>query len=222
MNLCLFDLDDTLLPLDSDKAWCDFVVQMGWVQPQVFAARAQAFYEQYLAKCLDVHAYIDFVTQPLRERSAAELEEAHQRFMAAVIQPALRPRALGLVKQHLEQGDHIALVTATNAFVTRPIAQALGIEALLAVELERDSSGRYTGRIEGIPSYREGKVQRVEQWIAQRGWNWPQFDRVSVYSDSANDLPLLEKATHPVATNPTPELEAIARSRGWSILKLFE
>ncbi len=221
MNLCLFDLDDTLLPLDSDKAWCDFVVDLGWVDAVEFRRRSEDFYAQYKAKNLDVHAYIAFVTEPLRQRSEFELARAHERFMDAVIRPHLRTAALELVRSHLEQGDEAALVTATNEFVTAPIAQALGLSHLLAVRLERAADGRFTGRIDGVPTYREGKVTRVEQWLADRGRDWGEFTRVTVYSDSANDLPLLEKATHPVATNPTPELEAIALARGWKTLKLF-
>ncbi len=221
MNLCLFDLDDTLLPLDSDRAWCDFVVTLGWVDGPVFQQRSEFFYAQYKAKCLDVHAYIDFVTEPLRARSIDELQAAHARFMAEVINPQVRQTALDLVRLHQEQGDDIALVTATNEFVTAPIARALGLDHLLAVRLERAPDGRLTGRIDGVPTYREGKVTRVGQWLAERGRHWAQFERVTVYSDSANDLPLLEKATHPVATNPTPELEAIALARGWKTLKLF-
>jgi HAD superfamily hydrolase (TIGR01490 family) len=221
LNLCLFDLDDTLLPLDSDKAWCDFVVALGWVDGPAFQQQSEAFYAQYKAKCLDVHAYIAFVTEPLRARSSDELQAAHARFMAEVINPQVRPAALDLVRLHQEQGDDVALVTATNDFVTGPIAKALGVDHLLAVRLERASDGSLTGRIEGVPTYREGKVTRVGQWLAARGRHWAEFERVTVYSDSANDLPLLEKATHPVATNPTPELEAIALARGWKTLKLF-
>jgi HAD superfamily hydrolase (TIGR01490 family) len=219
--LCLFDLDDTLLPLDSDKAWCDFVVELSWVDGPSFRARSEEFYAQYKAKQLDVHAYIAFVVEPLRQRSAYELAQAHERFMAEVITPQLRPAALDLVRQHQSQGDAIALVTATNEFVTAPIARALGIEELLAVQLERSAEGVFTGRIHGTPTYREGKVLRVEQWLHARGQRWTQFGKISVYSDSANDLPLLERATHPVATNPTEELQAIAQARGWPTLKLF-
>jgi HAD superfamily hydrolase (TIGR01490 family) len=222
MNLCLFDLDDTLLPLDSDHAWGEFLVHKGWVDPIAFKQGNDAFFAQYQAGTLDIHAYIAFVTEPLRRRSAAVLAAAHKEFMQQVINPQLRPSALALVAEHQEQGDKVALVTATNEFVTAPIAQALGIDTLIAVQLQRDASGTITGLIEGVPSYRDGKVTRVAQWLADQGQHWQSFERVSVYSDSANDLPLLERATHPVATNPSTSLRALAQARGWPILNLFE
>ena len=220
--LCLFDLDDTLLPLDSDHAWGEFVVRLGWVDALAFKRRNDAFYAQYKAGELDIHEYIAFATEPLRERTPAELDAAHARFMAEVIEPELRPAALELVRAHQASGDRVALVTATNDFITAPIARALGIEPLLAVRLERDAGGTITGRIAGTPSFREGKVQRVNEWLHELGAGWAGFERISVYSDSVNDLPLLERASDPVATNPSPALEAIARTRGWRILNLFE
>jgi HAD superfamily hydrolase (TIGR01490 family) len=138
-----------------------------------------------------------------------------------VIRPRLHRQAQELVREHQQQGDLVALVTATNEFVTAPIAQAFGIADLIAVRLERGPGGTITGRIAGVPSYREGKVIRVEQWLGERGARWDDFERISVYSDSTNDLPLLERATHPVATNPSPALERLARERGWRILNLF-
>jgi HAD superfamily hydrolase (TIGR01490 family) len=221
MDLCLFDLDHTLLPLDSDHAWGEFVIRLGWVDAEAQREANDAFYAAYLDGTLDVPAYIDFATRPWRERPAAEQAAAHALFMREVIEPALRPEALALVERHRVQGDLIAIVTATNEFITRPIARAFGVEALIAVELERDAAGAVTGRIQGLPSFREGKTTRVAQWLTGLGHDLRDFARVSVYSDSPNDLPLLELATHPVATNPSPALEAIARERGWPILKLF-
>ena len=221
-DLCLFDLDDTLLPIDSDHAWGEFVTKLGWVDATEFARRNDAFYAQYKAGQLDIHEYIAFATEPLRERSAAETTAAHRRFMAEVIVPNLHPAALELVRSHRERGDQIALVTATNDFITAPIAQAFGIGALIAVRLERGSGGTITGRIDGTPSYREGKVQRVAQWLNESGTDWAGFGRISVYSDSVNDLALLERATDPVATNPSAALEAIALERGWRVLRLFK
>jgi len=142
--------------------------------------------------------------------------------MREVVMPAVRPEALELVRDHQARGDWIALVTATNDFVTGPIARAFGIADLIAVRLERAAGGTITGRIAGTPSFRQGKVTRVEEWLAEGGCAWRDFDRISVYSDSVNDLPLLERATEPVATNPSQALEAIARKRGWRILNLFE
>ncbi len=221
-NLCLFDLDETLLPIDSDHAWGEFIVRAGWVDAIAFARGNDAFYAQYREGRLDIHEYVAFATGPLRSRLAEELAAAHRQFMAEVIGPALRPAALALVREHHVRGDRIALVTATNDFVTAPIAAALGIADLLAVRLERDAGGSITGRIDGTPSYREGKVVRVQEWLAAEGRSWGDFERVSVYSDSVNDLPLLELATDPVATNPTPALREVAETRGWRVLQLFD
>jgi len=221
-NLCLFDLDDTLLPFDSDHAWGEFVIAQGWVDVAAFRRGNDAFYAQYQAGQLDIHAYIAFATEPLRSRSAQTLAAAHARFMREVILPGMRPAALNLVQAHKAQGDLVALVTATNDFVTAPIARAFGIAELLAVRLARSPGGTITGCIDGAPSYRDGKVVRVHEWLAARGEALDAFERISVYSDSVNDLPLLELATDPVATNPTPALAEIARERGWRILQLFE
>lgn len=220
--LTLFDLDETLIPLDSDHAWGEFVTRLGWVDPVEFGRRNDAFYEQYKAGQLDIHAYVAFSTEPLQTRPAAQTAAAQRLFMAEVIAPRLLPAALALVREHQARGDLVALVTATNDFVTTPIAEAFGIADLLAVRLERAAGGTITGRIDGTPSYREGKVARVEEWLAARGKGWSDFGRISVYSDSLNDLPLLERATHPVATNPSPGLRQVAESRGWRILQLFD
>ena len=221
-DLCLFDLDDTLLPLDSDHAWGEFMVRLGWVDAVEFKRRNDAFYAQYKVGALDIHAYIEFATEPLRARGPQAAAQAHAQFMQEVITPNLRPAALRLVRSHQARGDLLALVTATNDFITAPIAQALGISELIAVRLERGPGGTITGRIDGTPSYREGKVQRVQEWRAGRACSWQSFERISVYSDSVNDLALLECATDAVATNPTPALEAVATERGWRVLKLFE
>ena len=221
-GLCLFDLDDTLLPLDSDHAWGEFVVRLGWVDEADFRRRNDAFYADYKVGRLDIHAYIDFATTPLRAKSPDEAQAAHARFMREVIAPQLRPAALALVREHQERGDLCALVTATNDFITAPIAHAFGIADLIAVRLDRGPGGTITGRIDGTPSYREGKVTRVAEWLAGQGHGWGDFERISVYSDSLNDLPLLERASDPVATNPSAALESLARERGWRILRLFE
>jgi HAD superfamily hydrolase (TIGR01490 family) len=221
VNLCLFDLDHTLLPIDSDHAWGDFMVALGWVDAQSFRAGNDAFYAQYLAGRLDIDAYIAFATAPLRGRSADERRAGHARFMREVVAPKLLPAARALVESHRRQGDRLALVTSTNDFITAPIAAAFAIETLIATRLELDATGAPTGRIAGVPAFREGKVARVGQWLATDGGDWRDFERISVYSDSLNDLALLERATDPVATNPSPELAAIAAERGWRILNLF-
>lgn len=222
MKLALFDLDGTLLPVDSDHAFGEFMVAIGWADGDAWRARNDAFYAQYQAGRLDLDAYVDFATSVWRSRPPAEAQAAHRRFMDEVIRPNLWPAARDLVQQHLDAGDLVAVVTATNEFVTRPIASAFGVEHLLAVELARDDNGRATGRVRGVPTYRDGKVTRVEAWLASRGKGWGDFEEVLFYSDSTNDLPLLERVSTPIATNPTPALEAIARERGWRILKLFD
>ena len=220
-NLCLFDLDHTLIPLDSDHAWGEFMIRRGWVDEAEFRRTNDAFYADYQAGRLDIRAYVAFTTAPVCARWPDGAAAAHADFMREVIRPQMHEPALALVREHQQRGDSVALVTATNDFVTAPIAEAFGIADLIAVKLARGQGGTITGRIDGVPSYREGKVTRVEEWLAAQGAHWRDFERISVYSDSPNDLPLLERATDPVATNPSPELEAIARQRGWRILNLF-
>lgn len=220
--LTLFDLDHTLLPIDSDHAWGEFMIRLGWVDPEVHRQGNDAFFRQYQAGTLDIAAYVEFTTRAFRDRPAAEAAAAQRQFMEEVVTPALRPAARELIESHRGAGDLIAIVTATNEFVTAPIAAAFGVPHLLAVELERDDAGTITGRIRGVPTFREGKVVRAGQWLAGLGRSWSDFDRVHVYSDSPNDLPLLEVATHPVATNPSPALAGLARERGWRILELFD
>lgn len=221
MRLTLFDLDGTLLATDSDHAFGEFMVRLGWVDAQAFRTRNDQFYAQYQAERLDIHAYIEFCTAPWRGRSTAELDAASRRFTDEVVLPALHDSARALVREHQQAGDRIAIVTATNEFVTRPIAAQFGVTELIATELQRDAAGRYSGAIRGVPAFREGKVERVRQWLAAQGCTWGSFERITFYSDSTNDLPLLEHVSHPVATNPAPALARIAAERGWPIIKLF-
>ena len=221
-NLTLFDLDGTLIAGDSDHSFGEFMVAVGWADGEAWRRRNDEFYATYVAGALDVHAYVDFATSVWRGRTAQEQAAIHARFMRDVIDPMLTPQARALVRRHQDDGDLVAIVTATNEFVTRPIATAFGVPELLAIELERDAAGAVTGAIRGVPTYQHGKVTRVEQWLAAQGAGWDDFDRISVYSDSINDLPLLERATDPVATNPSAALEAVAAERGWRLLRLFE
>jgi HAD superfamily hydrolase (TIGR01490 family) len=222
LKLALFDLDHTLLPLDSDYAWGQFTVFLGWRDAESHTRANDAFYEQYKAGTLDIAEYIRFATSALREQGMVKANASHARFMNEVIRPAIKPAALDLVKRHQAAGDEVIIITATNEFVTRPIAEAFGVKALMAVDLARDASGEPTGEIAGTPSFREGKVARVEQWLVARGLSWADVTHSSFYSDSINDLPLLEKVHEPVATNPDARLQAIAAERGWRILNLFE
>jgi len=221
MNLALFDLDGTLIPKDSDHAFGEFTVKLGWADAQDFGRRNDAFYDDYVAGRLDIDEYVDFATASWRDRTPAELARASERFLDLVVRPMLHPAALALVQRHHDAGDLVAVVTATNDFVTRPIARLFGVDELIATDLERDAEGRVTGRIAGVPSFREGKVTRVQQWLATRGQDLENFERTVFYSDSTNDLPLLERVSEPVATNPGPVLERIAHERGWPVLKLF-
>lgn len=221
MKLALFDLDHTLLPLDSDQSWGEFTLSLGWVDPDTFQAKNNGFYADYLAGCLDIHAYVRFSTAAVREKGPAAAAAAHDLFMERVIRPAILPAALDLVEQHRRRGDRLVMVTATNEFVTRPIAEAFGMDVLLAVELERDGHGHFTGEIAGVPSLREGKVTRVQQWLAGQGTSLADV-QATFYSDSLNDLPLLEQVQHPVVTNGSAALRQTALERGWRILDLFE
>jgi HAD superfamily hydrolase (TIGR01490 family) len=224
LKLALFDLDHTLLTIDSDYAWGDFTTRIGWTDPEAFKRRNDEFYAHYKAGTLDIHDYVRFATDAVRERGPAAAAEAHAMFMRDVVQPAITPAARALVEQHRAQGDTLMIVTATNEFVTRPIAEAFGVTELIAVELERttpaDGQPWITGEIKGVPSAREGKVTRMEQWLAERRLSWSDVD-CTFYSDSRNDIPLLEKVDHPVATNPDDTLRSLAASRGWRILDLF-
>ena len=219
-SICLFDLDHTLLPLDSDHAWGQYTTRMGWTDAEKFAQRNDAFYRQYQQGELDIHAYVQFATQAARDHGLEASHLAHQSFMREVIVPAIHPQATALVERHRALGDRLLIVTATNEFVTAPIAQAFGIDTLIAVQLERDRNGELTGRIAGTPSFGPGKVVRLQQWLDEQGLTWEGI-RSTFYSDSINDLPLLEKVNHPVATNPDARLRAVAQQRGWPILELF-
>jgi HAD superfamily hydrolase (TIGR01490 family) len=219
-RITFFDLDHTLLPIDSDYAWGEFSQAIGWTDPVEFKRRNDEYFQHYLAGTLDVHDYVRFAVEAMRVRGEAAYRDAHAKFMRDVINPAIRPQALDLVRQHQRADAHVLIVTATNELVTRPIAQALGVDELIAVELERGADGWITGAIAGTPSMREGKVVRVNAWLAARGLDWLDVE-TTFYSDSTNDLPLLERVDHPVATNPGAALRTIARERGWRILDLF-
>ena len=221
MKLALFDLDGTLIPGDSDHAFGDYMVALGWVDGPEHRRRNDAFYRQYQAGTLDIDAYIDFTTAAWRQRSPAEQARASAGFMRDVMANQLQAPALALLDAHRAAGDVVAIVTATNEFITRPIADAFGVPHLIAVQLQRDGNGAATGRVLGVPSFREGKIARVHSWLHSLGHQLTDFEHTVFYSDSTNDLPLLEIVHEPVATNPSPALEAIAQARNWRILRLF-
>lgn len=220
VRLALFDLDHTLLPIDSDYSWGVFSQAIGWADPVEFKRRNEQFYADYQAGTLDVHAYVRFATDAVRRQGREAALAARERFMTEVIAPAVRPQALELVRAHQRAGDQVVIVTATNEFVTAPIARVFGVDELIAVKLALGDDGWITGAIDGVPSMRGGKVTRVNDWLAARGLGWADVD-ATFYSDSMNDLPLLEQVDHPVATNPDPRLRALAEQRGWRILDLF-
>ena len=219
-KIALFDLDHTLIPFDSDYEWNEFTIALGWRDGAAFRRANEAFFAQYRDGTLNIHDYVRFATEAIRDKGATESIAAHARFMEAVVQKGIQKPALDLVRSHQNAGDAVAIVTATNEFVTRPIAAAFGVQELIAIDLVRNGDGEFTGDISGTPSFREGKVTRVEAWLAARNLGWQDVE-TTFYSDSMNDLPLLEKATHPVATNPDERLLQLATERGWRILNLF-
>jgi HAD superfamily hydrolase (TIGR01490 family) len=217
MRLALFDLDNTLLAGDSDYEWAQFLIEEGVLERQSYEARNRQFYEQYKAGVLDIYEFLDFQLKPLAQYSRATLEAWHRGFMQRKIAPMISMAARALVARH--RTDICAIVTATNSFVTAPIARELGVEHLLATEPE-ESEGSFTGKVSGLPCFREGKVTRLEAWLASRGTGLGEYAESWFYSDSANDLPLLEHVSHPVAVDPDARLEAHALERGWPILRL--
>ena len=219
-RLALFDLDHTLLPLDSDHGWGEFSIAIGWCDRADFGRRNDAFFEDYLAGRLNVPDYVRFATEQVVRRGPEAAAQAHARFMDEVIRPAMKPAAVQLVQGHLDAGDTVVITSATNEFVTRPIAAAFGVQELVATSLVRDTNGWFTGEVDGIPNMREGKVVRMDAWLAARGLAWSDVE-TTFYSDSMNDVPLLEKVDHPVATNPDERLRALAQERGWRVLDLF-
>ncbi|MFL6715133.1 MAG: HAD family hydrolase [Burkholderiaceae bacterium] len=220
-NLTLFDLDHTLLPLDSDYEWGQFMSRIGAVDPVEFERRNAEFYAQYQAGTLDPVAYLEFAFGTLARFPRSQLDAWHRQFMDEVIRPAVKPGALALVRKHLDAGDLVAIITATNRFVTAPIAREFGVEHLIAAEPEVDEKGDITGAFTGTPPYGAGKVVNIRHWLEARGQSLERFARSTFYSDSQNDIPLLEAVTHPVATNPNALLGAHAKARGWPILNLF-
>lgn len=216
MTLALFDLDNTLLAGDSDHAWTEFLIGRGVVDGEAYRSRNDRFYAQYKAGTLDIHEFLRFQLAPLAAYEPERLEAWHAEFMAECIRPMISVQARALVEEHRGRGDTLVIITATNDFVTAPIAAEFGVGHLIATRAERDG-GRYTGRVEGVPCFREGKVARLLEWLSERG------DTLAgsfFYSDSHNDLPLLTQVEHPVAVDPDARLRAHAQAQGWPILHL--
>jgi HAD superfamily hydrolase (TIGR01490 family) len=216
VSLAIFDLDNTLIAGDSDYLWGQFLGESGIVDPASYEAANAQFYEDYKAGCLDIVRFLEFALAPLAANDPADLYRWRQAFVESKIRPILLPKAQALVDQHRRAGDLPLIITATNRFVTEPIAQFYGIEHLIATAPEF-SAGRYTGRFVGTPCFREGKVARLDEWLDEQGQN---LANSWFYSDSHNDLPLLSKVAHPVAVDPDDALKAHADARGWPVISL--
>jgi HAD superfamily hydrolase (TIGR01490 family) len=220
-RLALFDLDNTLLPIDSDVCWARFLIDQNVVNAEWYAKRNDYFYAQYCAGTLDIYEFLDFQLAPLAQHPREKLVQWRSEFLESVIRPHMLPAAHELIKQHQKNGALCAIVTATNSFITGPIAHAFGVEHLIATEIEIAPNGEFTGKPSGLPSFREGKVTRVQQWLAQQGLGLEDFEFSTFYSDSFNDLPLLSRVKHPVAVNPDKRLLEHAKAQQWQVLELF-
>ncbi len=218
MTLALFDLDNTLLAGDSDHLWGDFLVAEGVVDATHYKTTNYAFYHDYVSGRLDIHAYLRFSLHVLTQHPKDKLHQWREQFVREQIDPIILPRGRELLREHRDQDHTLMIITATNDFVTSPIAKRLDVEHLLATRVEMHH-GHYTGDIKGIPCYRDGKVERLHQWLQETG---ERLDQAWFYSDSHNDLPLLERVGHPVAVDPDPTLAREARERGWPVISLRE
>lgn len=216
LSLAIFDLDNTLIAGDSDVLWGEFLIRQGLVDAESYRRENQRFHEDYQRGCLDIFAFLAFALKPLSELPLPQLTQLHRQYMQEQIEPILLPQAMALIESHRSRGHRPLIITATNRFITGPIASRLGIADLLATEPEWDGH-RYTGKVQDIPCYREGKVQRLEVWLKEQGCD---LKGSWFYSDSHNDIPLLEKVAHPVATDPDDTLRALALAKGWDIISL--
>ncbi len=218
-NLALFDLDNTLLAGDSDYNWSLFLIKQGLLDEKTHHERNEQFYLDYKNGNLDIYKFLAFQLKPLSEHSVADLNALHAKFMDSVIRPMMTQKAQDLVNQHKAQGDLCLVITATNSFVTKPIAQAYGIAHLIGTDPEM-VNGAYTGGVAGVPSFQEGKVTRLKQWLAERGQELADFEQSYFYSDSHNDLPLMKLVTHPVAVDADAKLTDYALQHGWPHISL--
>ena len=221
MNLALFDLDNTLLSGDSDFEWAQFLISRGVVDRQLQEAKNIQFYEQYKAGTLDIREFLDFQLAPLTRHPRPELDAWHREYMTRHILPIIGDKARALVGQHLAAGDLCAIVTATNSFVTGPIAREFGIPHLIGTTpAVNPENGAFSGKPQGTPAFQGGKISRVESWLESLGLWWGSFDNSFFYSDSHNDLPLMGKVKTPVAVDPDDKLRQHAIAHGWALLSL--
>ena len=219
MNLVLFDLDNTLLAGDSDFAWAQFLIDKGVLDREVQEAKNIEFLEHYKAGTLDIFAFLDFQLAPLARHPREQLDAWHSEFMARSIRPMITPKARTLVREHLDSGALVAVVTATNAFVTGPIVREFGIPHVVAT-IPAQQDGAFTGKPRGTPAFKAGKIERVDAWLESLGLHLGSFEHSWFYSDSHNDLPLMQRVTDPVAVDPDPTLRAHAESAGWPVISL--
>jgi len=219
VRLVLFDLDNTLLAGDSDFEWAQFLIDQGVLDREVYEARNLEFYEHYKAGTLDIHEFLDFQLKPLARHPRPQLDAWHAEFMRTRILPIITAKSRALLEKELAAADLVAIITATNSFVTAPIARELGVAHLIATDPEQ-VNGEFTGGVAGIPCFREGKIARLDAWLAAQGVSRGDIAESRFYSDSLNDLPLLESVTHPVAVDPDPTLAAHAHKMGWPVISL--
>lgn len=218
-HLALFDLDNTLLAGDSDYNWSLFLIEEGLIDAQAHHDKNEQFYADYQNGCLDIDAFLAFQLKPLSQHSKAFLDQLHVKYMDKVIRPMMTGKAQALVNQHKANGDLCMIITATNSFVTKPIANAYGIDHLIGTEPEF-VDGRFTGEVDGLPSFQEGKVTRLNEWLAARGQQLSDFPTSYFYSDSHNDLPLMKLVTNPVAVDADKQLTDYAKANGWPSISL--
>jgi len=216
VRLAIFDLDNTLIAGDSDHSWGEFLVKKNLVDAQTYAEANDRFYQQYKAATLDIHEYLRFSLAPLTRYALDDLAVLHAEFMRDFIEPMMLPKAKALLQQHRDQGDYLLIITATNSFVTHPIAKRLGVDDILASDAEI-LDGRYTGKGTGTPCFQGGKVTRLQEWLKEKNFN---LDDAYFYSDSINDLPLLEQVPNPIVVDPDERLEKIALERSWPVMSL--
>ncbi len=219
MNLALFDLDNTILAGDSDYNWSRFLIQEGYLDGAIHAEKNEKFYADYKAGTLDIYAFVEFQFKPLARNPRTVLNQLLKKYVEEVIKPMITEKARALVKRHQEEGDLIIVITATNSFITKPIAELFGIENLIGTDPE-EKEGEFTGKVSGLPSFKEGKVTRLEAWLKGKNLSLASFENSYFYSDSHNDLPLMQKVTHPVAVDSDDVLSEYAQSKGWPQISL--
>jgi HAD superfamily hydrolase (TIGR01490 family) len=219
LNLALFDLDNTILAGDSDYNWSRFLIQEGYLDGAIHAEKNEKFYADYKAGTLDIYAFVEFQFKPLARNPRTVLNQLLKKYVEEVIKPMITEKARALVKRHQDEGDLIIVITATNSFITKPIAELFGIENLIGTDPE-EKEGEFTGKVSGLPSFKEGKVTRLEAWLKGKNLSLASFEKSYFYSDSHNDLPLMQKVTHPVAVDSDDVLSEYAQSKGWPQISL--